>query len=173
MKKLLKIGLVLGAAFFIFMAGLSLGFAGGMFAGYGSSGRLDRVRADRIVNERMFIEEDVERLAEEAFVEAVEKPLRGGFAFEQEGGAVIVERHGRFGPNITINPPLPPIPDIPEIPAVPPIPAAPVTVHHSGFSLFGFIAGLIRTCFAIAFILIGVWFIVRRSQQPVEKSPKA
>ena len=113
MKKLFKVGLVLGAAFFIFMAGLGIGFAGGMFAGYGSSGRLDLVRADRIVNERIFIEEDVERLVEEAFVEAVEDPLRGEFAFELEGVSVIVERHGRFGPDITVIPPIPPIPEVP------------------------------------------------------------
>lgn len=173
MKTLLKIGLALGAAFFIFMVGLSMGFAGGMFAGSHSSGRLDRVRADRIVNERIFIEENVERLVEEAVVEAVEDPLRGEFAFELEGGPVIVERHGRFGPDVTIIPPIPPIPEVPEIPAIPPIPAAPVIVHHGGFSLFGFIGGLMRLFFAVTFILIGVWLIVRRSQQPVEKSPKA
>ncbi|MFO7679391.1 MAG: hypothetical protein R6X34_05020 [Chloroflexota bacterium] len=170
MKTLLKIGLALGAAFFIFMVGLSMGFAGGMFAGSRSSDRFDRVRADRIVNERIFIEENVARLVEEAVVEAVEDPLRGEFAFELEGGPVIVERHGRFGPDITVIPPVPPVPDIPEIPAVPPIPAAPIIVHHGGFSFFSFIGSLIRTFFAITFILVGVWFLMRR--QPVEKSPK-
>lgn len=170
MKTLLKIGLALGAAFFIFMAGLSIGFAAGAFTGFGSSGRIDRVNS-RISNNRVFIEEDMARLVENEIVEEAHG-FRDNIVVELENGPVIVE-HGRFGPDITVISPMPPMPEMPEIPAIPPIPAAPVIVHHSGFGIFSFIGSLIRTFFAITFILVGVWFIVRRSRQPVEKSPKA
>jgi len=174
MKTILKIGLGLAAAFFIFFVGLSVGFAGGTVASIGSSGRFDRA-----INERIIVEGDMERFVEEVVIEDMdgfEVDMREfAIAMEElerelEGAEVIVERNGRFGPNITVIPPVPPIPAVPDVPPVPPVP---VVVHHgNGPNIFGFIGGMIRMVFAVAFILIGVWLIVRRNRQPVEKSPK-
>ena len=50
MKNLLKIGLILGAVFFIFFAGLTIGFATGTIANIGSSfSRFDRTMNERII----------------------------------------------------------------------------------------------------------------------------
>lgn len=169
MKTILKIGLGLAAVFFIFFAGLSIGFAGGTF----SAGRYDR-----IVNDRVVIERDVNRFVEEVVVEDIndfEAEMREfevrmeEFEHEVGEGAVVIERNGRFGPDITV---IPPVPPVPEIPPIPDIPAAPIVVHHGPPRLFGFIGGMIKMFFAVVFILIGVWLIVRRNRQPVEKAPK-
>jgi hypothetical protein len=170
MKTILKIGLVLVAAFFIFLAGLSIGFAGGTIANLGSPGRLERA-----VNERVIIEQDIDRLVEDIVVDEAARAGEFGrmaeeIVVELEDGEIVVERNGRFGPDITV---IPPVPPVPEIPPIPDIPAAPIVVHHGPPRLFGFIGGMIRMFFAVVFILIGVWLIVRRNRQPVEKAPKA
>lgn len=176
MKTILKIGVVLAIASFIFFAGLSIGFAGGTFANVGPVGRMDRA-----INERVIIERDMDRIVEEIVIEDMsefEADMREfeitmeEFENEMEEHAIVIEKHGRFGPEIRVIPPVPPVPEIPPIPPIPDVPAAPVVIHHGGPNIFGFIGGMIRMFFAVTFILIGVWLIVRRNRQPVEKSPK-
>ncbi len=173
MKTILKIGLGLAVAFFIFFVGLSIGFAGGTVASIGSSDHFDRR-----ISERVIIEEDVDRFVEEVVVEDMSdfeaemrefEVMMDEFEHEMGEGAVVIERNGRFGRDITV---IPPVPPVPEIPPIPDVPAVPVVVHHGGPTVFGFIGGMIKMFFAVSFILIGVWLIVRRNRQPVEKSPK-
>ncbi len=165
MKKILKIGVGLVIVSFIFFAGLSIGFASGALASARPSDHFShRIR------ERMAVEEGIDRFVEDMSDFEADMGEFGviaeEFDHEMGEGAVVIERHGRFGHDITVIPPVPRIPPIPDVPAAPFVP------YHRGPILFRIIGGLTKMFFAVVFILIGVWFIVRRNQQPVEKSPK-